>query len=145
MADWWLATWPGSESALLLAMASVLIREKLDDREFVRRWVNWEEYLREERRDLPPTFEGFERALAELYARYTPEFAARESGVDAATIVEVARALGRAGSALATHVWRNTAAGNLGGWPGAPAIGVHRRLTGPVSAPTRHAPRTSPN
>src|SRR5260370_42297104 len=106
MADWWLATWPGSESALLLAMASVLIREKLYDREFVRRWVNWEEYLREQRRDLPPTFEGFERALAELYARYTPEFAARESGVGPATSVRRGRALGRAGSAPATPAWR---------------------------------------
>src|SRR5260370_33656657 len=140
MADWWLATWPGSESALLLAMASVLIREKLDDREFVRRWVNWEEYLREERRDLPPTFEGFERALAELYARYTPEFAARESGVEAATIVEVARALGRAGSALATHVWRNTAAGNLGGWQVARALELLVVLMGAVGTPGGTAP-----
>ena len=49
-------------------------------------------------------------------ASFTPEFAEAESGVAAATIVEVARAIGRAGSALATHVWRNTAAGNLGGW-----------------------------
>src|SRR5207245_540202 len=43
MADWWLAPWPGSESAVLLAMAHILVREKLYDREFVRRWVNWEE------------------------------------------------------------------------------------------------------
>src|SRR2546422_2771817 len=80
MADWWLAPWPGSESALLLAMASVLVRERLYDREFVRRWVNWEEYLRAERPDLPVSFEAFEQALGELYARYTPEFAENESG-----------------------------------------------------------------
>ena len=97
MADYWLAPWPGSESALLLAMANVLIRERLWDRAFVRRWVNWDEYLREERPDLPVTFEAFEAALGELYAPYTPEFAARESGVDAQTLVEVARAVGRAG------------------------------------------------
>ena len=30
---------------MLLAIANVLIQEKLYDREFVRRWVNWEEYL----------------------------------------------------------------------------------------------------
>src|SRR2546429_9424807 len=119
MADWWLAPWPGSESALLLAMASVLIRERLYDREFVRRWVNWEEYLREERSDLPRTFEAFERALAELYARYTPEFAAQESGVDAATIVEVARALGRGGPGLAPPPGRHPAAGKPGGVQGA--------------------------
>ena len=57
MADWWLAPWPGSESAVLLAMAHILVREKLYDREFVRRWVNWDEYLREERPDLPVTFD----------------------------------------------------------------------------------------
>src|SRR5574341_1802471 len=116
MADDWLAPWPGSEAALLLAMVNVLLRERLWDREFVRRWVNWDEYLREERPDLPVTFEAFEGALGDLYARYTPEFAERESGVEARTIVDVARAIGRAGSALATHVWRNAAAGNLGGW-----------------------------
>src|SRR5204862_3285515 len=115
MADWWLAPWPGSESALLLAMASVLIRERLYDREFVRRWVNWEEYLREERSDLPQTFEAFERALAELYARYTPEFAAEESGVDAATIVEVARARAPAGAGRAGPPRPHTARGGAGG------------------------------
>jgi anaerobic selenocysteine-containing dehydrogenase len=46
-ADYWLPTYPGSEQAVLLAIANVLIRERLYDREFVRRWVNWEEYLRD--------------------------------------------------------------------------------------------------
>src|SRR2546425_4949775 len=55
---------------------------------------------------------------------YTTLFrsAENESGVPAATIVEVARAIGRAGPALATHVWRNAAAGNLGGWQEARAL-----------------------
>jgi anaerobic selenocysteine-containing dehydrogenase len=140
MADWWLAPWPGSEAAVLLALARVLIREKRWDREFVRRWVNWEEYLREERPDLPTTFEAFERALDELYAAYTPEFAARESGVDAATLVEVARAIGDAGPALATHVWRNAAAGNLGGWQVARALELLVVLMGAVGTPGGTAP-----
>src|SRR5262245_15576362 len=88
MADWWLSPWPGSEAALLLAMAQVLILERRYDREFVRRWVNWDQYLTSERPDLPVTFEAFERALDELYAPYTPEFAEGESGVSAAQIVE---------------------------------------------------------
>ena len=140
MADWWLAPWPGSESALLLAMASVLVRERLYDREFVRRWVNWEEYLRAERPDLPVSFEAFEQALGELYARYTPEFAENESGVPAATIVEVARTIGSAGSALATHVWRNAAAGNLGGWQVARALELIVVLMGAVATPGGTAP-----
>jgi anaerobic selenocysteine-containing dehydrogenase len=140
MADWWLSPWPGSEAALLLAMAHVIIRERRWDREFVRRWVNWAQYLREERPDLPPTFASFERALDELYAAFTPEFAARESGVDAATIVDVARAIGQAGSALATHVWRNTAAGNLGGWQVARALELLVVLMGAVGTEGGTAP-----
>ena len=140
MADWWLAPWPGSEAALLLAMASVLVRERLYDREFVRRWVNWEEYLRAERPDLPVSFEAFEQALGELYARYTPEFAENESGVPAATLVEVARTIGSAGSALATHVWRNAAAGNLGGWQVARALELIVVLMGAVATPGGTAP-----
>src|SRR5881396_1916576 len=103
MADWWLAPWPGSESAVLLAMAHTIVREK-------------------------------------LYARFTPEFAEAESGVAAATIVEVAREIGRAGSALATHVWRNTAAGNLGGWQVARALELIVVLMGAVGTPGGTAP-----
>ena len=35
MADYWLSPWPGSEAAILLAMAALLVREGLHDREFV--------------------------------------------------------------------------------------------------------------
>jgi anaerobic selenocysteine-containing dehydrogenase len=143
MADWWLAPWPGSEAAVLLAMAHVLIRERRYDREFVRRWVNWEEYLREERPDLPLTFPAFENTLEALYAKYTPEFAQQESGVDADTIVEVARAIGQAGSALATHIWRNTAAGNLGGWQVARALQFLVVLMGAVGTEGGTAPNAS--
>src|SRR5207248_1282947 len=44
-ADHWLAPYPGSEAAILLAIARHMIREGRYDREFVRRWWNWEEYL----------------------------------------------------------------------------------------------------
>ena len=40
------------------------------------------------------TFEHFIDALKELYAPFTPAFAAEETGVDAARIVEAARAVG---------------------------------------------------
>jgi anaerobic selenocysteine-containing dehydrogenase len=140
MADYWLSPWPGTESAILLAMARVLVTERLYDRGFVEKWVNWQEYLREERPDLPDTFEAFHRALEELYAEYTPEFAERESGVAAATVVEVARAIGAAGAALATHIWRNTAAGNLGGWQVARALELLVVLMGAVGTPGGTAP-----
>jgi anaerobic selenocysteine-containing dehydrogenase len=140
MADWWLSPWPGSEGAVLLAIGAHLVRERTYDREFVRRWVNWDAYLRSERPDLPVTYEAFEQALVTLYAPYTPEFAERESGVPAATIVEVARAIAAAGSALATHIWRNTAAGNLGGWQVARALEWLVVLMGAVGTPGGTAP-----
>ena len=139
-ADYWLSTWPGTEAAVLLAMCNVLLREELYDREFVRRWVNWEEFLREEHPELEPTFDNFISQLKQIYAEFTPEFAERESGASAQTIVEVAREIGRAGSALATHVWRNAAAGNLGGWQVARALEFLVVLMGAVGAPGGTAP-----
>src|SRR5260370_10763941 len=58
-ADYWLSPWPGTEAAMLLAMCRILLQENLYDREFVRRWVNWEEYLRAEFPAEPPTFDPF--------------------------------------------------------------------------------------
>jgi anaerobic selenocysteine-containing dehydrogenase len=139
-ADYWLSTWPGSEAAVLLAMCNVILREELYDREFVRRWVNWEEYLREEHPRTAPTFDSFIATLKEVYAQYTPEFAAGESGADAGVIEEVAREIGRAGSAFAATIWRNAAAGNLGGWQVARVLELLSVLVGAVATPGGTAP-----
>src|SRR5206468_2196965 len=74
MADYWLSPWPGTEAAILLAMARLLVSERRYDR------------------------------------------------------------------ALATHVWRNTAAGNLGGWQVARALELLVVLMGAVSTPGGTAP-----
>src|SRR5581483_11289089 len=103
------------------------------DREFVRRWWNWQEYLAHERADRPQTFEEFERALEELYAEYTFELAERESGIAAETVREVAEIVASAGTRLATHVWRSAAAGNLGGWQVARALFMLNALLGAVA------------
>ncbi|MGH2498522.1 MAG: molybdopterin dinucleotide binding domain-containing protein [Candidatus Limnocylindria bacterium] len=141
MADEWLPTWPGTEPAALLAMARVIVEEDLLDREFVRRWVNWEEYLRAARPDLPVTFDAFLRAFGELYARYTPQFAAAETGIPAEAIVRVAREIARAGAAFSAHNWRAASAGNLGGWQTARALFLLNVLTGSVGT----VGGTSPN
>ena len=95
-ADVWLPAYPGTEGALLLAMVNVLLDEKLYDREFLRTWVDWRGYLRADRPDLSLTFDNFIVSLKELYAPFTPAFAAGETGVEAAQIVDAARAIGRA-------------------------------------------------
>ena len=128
----WLPTWPGSEAAVLLALANYLIQNDLYDQEFVRRWVNWEVYLRAERPELAVTFENFDRALKELYAPFTPEFAAQESGVAAEKIVEAARVVADCQGRLAAHVWRSAASGNLGGWQVARTLFFLNVLTGSV-------------
>ena len=87
-----------------------------DDREFVRRWVNWRTYLAHRAPGDEPTFENFIAALKTEYAQYTPEYAERESGVSATAIVQVAREIARARPAFASHIWRAAAAGNLHGW-----------------------------
>jgi anaerobic selenocysteine-containing dehydrogenase len=115
-ADYWMPTWPGTEAMLLLAMAHVILNEDLYDRAYLEQWVNWRAFLKEVRPDVDVTFDGFINALREHYAFATPEAAAEECGVPADTIRQVAREIGAAGSALSTHVWRNAAAGNLGGW-----------------------------
>jgi anaerobic selenocysteine-containing dehydrogenase len=135
VADYWLSPWPGSEAALLLAVARILLVTGRFDRGFVRRWVNWEEYLRARRPDLPVEFDAFLEALARELDEYTPEFAERESGVAAETVRAVAEEVARAGAALSTHVWRSAAAGNLGGWQVARALFLLNVLTGSVGTP----------
>jgi anaerobic selenocysteine-containing dehydrogenase len=132
-ADHWLAPVPGSEAAILLAVANHMIATRRYDREFVRRWWNWQEYLACEHADAPQTFEQFERVLAAMYTGFTFEMAERESGVAAATLHEVAEAVAGAGPRLATHVWRSAAAGNLGGWQVARALFLLNALAGAVA------------
>ncbi len=132
MSDYWLSPYPGTESALLLAMANVILQDGTYDRDFMHRWMNWEEFMHEVHPDEPCTFEAFIEALKQLYAKFTPEFAASECGVNQELIVEVAKQIALAGSQFASHVWRNTAAGNLGGWQVARALMLLNVLTGSI-------------
>ena len=141
-ADHWLPTQPGSEAAVLLAIANHLIATGAWDRDFVRRWFNWEEYLAAEKPDLPRTFESFEAVLRELYEACTFEWAAEESGVDAEQIREVAELVARAGSRLSTHNWRSAASGNEGGWQVARTLFFLNALTGSIATPGGTYPST---
>jgi len=132
MADYWMPTYPGSEAAVLLAMANIIISERLFNEKFLSDWVNWRDSLAELNPAVPVTFENFISELKKLYAEYTPEFAEAESGVPAATIIDVARRIGRAGTRFSCHNWRSAGAGNLGGWAVARCLHFLNVLTGSV-------------
>ena len=149
MSDVWLPTWPGSESTVLLAFANYLIQNDLYDKEFVRKWVNWEEFLSVIRNSelvidpktqelitnyqLPITeFDTFDKVLKSLYAEFTFERAAEESQVPIERIREAAEAIAKCDGKLATHTWRAASIGNLGGWQVARCIFFLNVLTGSV-------------
>ncbi len=141
-ADQWLAAWPGSEPAMLLAIARHLIATGRFDRGFVERWVNWADYLAVARPDLArPTFDDFVSELERLYGGYTFEYAERETGVPAEQLEAVADLVADAGTALAAHNWRASSAGVVGGWQTARCLFFLNVLTGSIGTPGG----TSPN
>ncbi|MCC7014167.1 MAG: molybdopterin-dependent oxidoreductase [Planctomycetes bacterium] len=132
MSDYWLAPYPGTEALLLLAFAHVILHEQLYDRAFIEEWVNWRDYLEWAHPGEPLSFERFIESLRQRYAYAAPAKAAEECGVDAGQIVEVARLIGAAGSGFASHVWRNAASGNEGGWQVARCLQFLTVLVGAV-------------
>jgi anaerobic selenocysteine-containing dehydrogenase len=132
MADYWLPTQPGSEAAVLLSMARTIIDDGLYDEEFMRNWVNWEQFLNEEHPGRERSFDAYIRTLSDTYEQFTPEYAAAESGVDAAKIEKMGRKVGTAGDRFASHIWRSAASGNLGGWQVSRTLHFLSVLTGSV-------------
>ncbi len=132
MSDLWLSPWPGTEAALLLAVARLLLEWDAVDHDFIRRWVNWEETLRERFPDRSLGYADFVELLVETYAPYTPVWAAEECGVEAWRIEELARGIAEAGHRFASHTWRSAGSGNLGGWQVARCLWLLHVLTGAV-------------
>ena len=132
-ADYWLSTWPGSEAAVNLAIANHIVATGRYDREFLRRWWNWEEYLEACHPELEPIFENFEHLLPDMWSSFTFEYAATESKVPAETIAEVAEVVASAGHRFSAHTWRSAAAGNLGGWQVSRTLFLLSALLGAVA------------
>ena len=131
-ADHWLSPYPGAEAAIFLAVANWMIREGRYDRDFVRRWWNWPDFMAA-RGEAGAPFERFEEVLREMYAEYTFEYAASESGIDAGELRAVAEVISTAGARLATHNWRSAGAGNLGGWQVARTLTLLSALLGALA------------
>ena len=185
-ADHFIAPYPGSEAAILLSIANYLIQNNLYNRDFVRRWWNWEEYLEIEhpetgeqprsgemfiatdaqhdplrarqdaehlaalgrdpddsngsinisrlrRSEENASFEEFERILKTLYKSYTFEFAAKESGVEASALEEIAKVVATAGTRFSSHNWRSATSGISHGWSVARCLFMLNALLGAVA------------
>ena len=132
VSDYWMPTQPGSEPAVLLAIARELLVNKQFNREFMHDWVNWRDYMANRHQRNDASFDSFIDQLIQDYEEFTPEFAENESGISAKTVVEVAREIGNAGSQFATHTWRSASAGHLGGWCVARCLHFLNVLTGSV-------------
>ena len=142
-ADCWLPTWPGTETAVLLSIARHLIENDRYDKEFVRRWVNWEDTLESIPKwakdpevlalaDEPRTFDTFHLFLKTVYREFTFERAAEESQIPQDRLEEAAAIVARAGNKLAAHTWRSATMGNRGGWQVARALFFLNVLTGSI-------------
>src|SRR5260370_4287215 len=101
-----MASYPGTEGAVLVAMAMVILGENRFDATFVKNWTNWEELEVDGFSAKGQSFEALIEALKRHYAKFTPEFAEKESGVKAEVIVKTAREIATAGSRFASHLWR---------------------------------------
>ncbi len=130
MANYWLAPRPGTEAALILGFAKIILDEGLVDRRYVERWTNWRTYLAECHPEREATVDTFLDALRERYESFTPAFVEEECGVSQRQVVEVARLIGEAGSRFCSHTWRGAASAHLGGWETARCLTLLHMLTG---------------
>ena len=104
--DGWLAPRPGTEAALALGLAHVMIRENLVDPSFLSNYTHgFEDWTDDEGRDR----KGFKTMVLNAYA---PAEVEKITGVSADRIVEIAREFGKAKSPLAVY---GKGKGNLNG------------------------------
>ena len=134
-ADRWISPWPGTEAAMLLGVARELLNRDAVDHEFMRTWLNWSAWLEATDAGGAGTFERFLEKLKEEYDQYTPAYVANECRIPEDTVAYLADQIAAAGSRFASHLWRNTAAGNEGGWMVARALLLLHALSGSVGTP----------
>jgi anaerobic selenocysteine-containing dehydrogenase len=130
--DHWISPWPGTEACMLLGVARELLARDAVDHAFVKRWMNWREYLAAHDAGGAGTYERFLELLRATYDEYTPEHVAEECKVPGDTVTRLADEIVRAEGRFASHLWRNTAAGHLGGWQVARALMLLHALTGSI-------------
>ncbi|WP_417763347.1 molybdopterin-containing oxidoreductase family protein [Shewanella sp.] len=114
--DEWHAPFPASEGAVALAMAHVIVNEKLYDAAFINNWMNVT--LTE---------------ITDFLAPYTPTFAAAASGLAAKDISRLAREFAAAAPACVAFTNRGTQ-GHQNGFNNERAVVLLNALVGSVGA-----------
>ncbi|MCK6439350.1 MAG: molybdopterin-dependent oxidoreductase [Planctomycetes bacterium] len=132
MADEWIPCYPGSEAAIFLAVARLMLINKTYSEKQFKHWTNWREFMAAEHPKKPQTFEAFCDVLLELWADFTPEFAAKEAQIPVAQIHTLYNLVAKCEGRLAAHTWRAGSIGNLGGWQVARTLHLLSVMTGGV-------------
>ncbi|MDD5158315.1 molybdopterin-dependent oxidoreductase [Sulfurimonas sp.] len=134
MSDLWIAAWPGTEPAIYLYLVQRILSENQVNKEFVKKWINWEVFMDNTKylqfmvkkgfiSKVPTsnTFDAFIEVLKELYAPYTLDYAVKETHVPAYKLEALYDMFIWAGEAISTYFWRASMAGNRGSWMGGKA------------------------
>src|SRR5690606_12208682 len=116
MSDLWMPTQPGSEAAIFLAVARLMLLNKTYDESQFKHWTNWREFMAEEHASKPREWDAFVEVLLEEWKDFTPERAAEEARVPVAQIMQLYEIVHKSDRRLSAHVWRAASIGNLGGW-----------------------------
>jgi anaerobic selenocysteine-containing dehydrogenase len=137
IADLWIACWPGTEAAIHLAMASRILNEDKIDRNYVKQWFNWQEFMDDKAyleflhkrnilKKMPTggTFDDYVATLKDMYSDYTFEFASKESRVPLDRLEKLYEYMIAAGGKISSFYWRGPAIGNRGGWMSAGKTGI---------------------
>lgn len=132
-ADFWLSPYPGTEAAINLSIVNFLLESELYDREYLRRWWNWQEWMADVHSDKDQSFDSFIVELKKTYSSFTFEYASKESGIGEDVLREVAGVIGKAKTKFSSHIWRSAAAGNLGGWQISRTVVLINALLGAIA------------
>ncbi|MEE9311370.1 MAG: molybdopterin-dependent oxidoreductase, partial [Planctomycetota bacterium] len=132
MSDLWLPVQPGSEAALFLAIARLMIIHRTYSESQFKEWTNWREFMAAEHSELDQTWESFKGVMLEEWEQFTPEFAAKEARIPVEQVHELYEIVIKAQGKLSAHTWRSASIGNLGGWQVSRTLHLLVVMTGSV-------------